>query len=185
VKILIAVVLAVLLVAGLSFLLRARRAKQGVRTPRPDVYEGLRAQILQGTRSRFNLSPTPEPMIPWGVVMDWGVTTGSATVVALSDGHASIYLSNGGGYLGGSQSHDSIRKAAQAAVTTAAEFQAQMRPTNTYPLPHRGEVIFYLLTDSGVLTASALEQEMSSHQHRLSTLGDAMQLIVTEYRKIQ
>ncbi len=117
--------------------------------------------------------------------MDWGVTKGSATVVALSDGHASIYLSNGGGYLGGSQSHDSIRKAAQAAVTMAAEFQPQMRSTNTYPLPHRGEVIFYLLTDAGIFTASAPQQEMSSHQHKLSRLGDAMQLIITEYQKIQ
>ena len=117
--------------------------------------------------------------------MDWGVNNGSATVVALSDGHASIYLSSGGGYLGGSQSHDSIRKAAQAAVTTAAEFQPEMRSTNTYPLPHHGDVMFYLLTDAGVFTASCSQQEMSSHQHKLSKLGDAMQLIITGYQKIQ
>jgi hypothetical protein len=117
--------------------------------------------------------------------MDWGVTEGSATVVALSDGHASVYLSSGGGYLGGSQSHDSIRQAARTAVTTAAEFQAQMRLTTSYPLPQRGEVIFYLLTDAGVFTASGLEQEMISHQRDLSRLGDSMQLIITEYRKIQ
>jgi hypothetical protein len=60
-----------------------------------------------------------------------------------------------------------------------------MRSTTTYPLPLRNEVTVYLLTDSGIFTASGPQQEMSSHQHLLSKLGDAMQLIVTEYRKIQ
>ncbi|HUA86813.1 MAG TPA: hypothetical protein VMB85_23310 [Bryobacteraceae bacterium] len=117
--------------------------------------------------------------------MDWGVTEGSATVVALSDGHASIYLSSGGGYLGGSQSHESIRNAARAAVAAAAEFQPQMKLTSTFPLPRQGEVIFYLLTDEGVFTASGPEQEMSGQQNKLSKLGNAMQLIITEYQKIQ
>jgi hypothetical protein len=184
-KTLIAIGLTLLLVVGLSFFFRGRPVRRGAQTPRPDVYDGLRAGILQGTRSSFNLSPTSAPVVPWGVVMDWGVTEGSATVVALSDGHASIYLSSGGGYLGGSQSHDSIRKAAQTAVTTAAEFQSLMKSTNAYPLPHRGEVIFYLLTDAGVFTASGLQQEMSSHRHKLSKLGDAMQLIITEYQRLQ
>jgi len=147
--------------------------------------DGFRAQLLQATRSSFNLSPTSTPTVPWGVVMEWGVTDGSATVIALSDGHASIYLSSGGGYLGGNQLHDTIRKAAQTAVTTAADFQPFIRPTSTYPLPHRGEVVFYILTDAGVFTASGLEQEMSSQQHQLSRLGNAMQLITTEYQKIQ
>lgn len=102
---LIAIGLAVLFVVSVSFLLRARSKKQA--QTRPDVYDGLRAQVLKGTRSSFDLAPTSAPMVPWGVVMDWGVSEGSATVVALSDGHASIYLSSGGGYLGGSQSHES------------------------------------------------------------------------------
>jgi hypothetical protein len=180
---LIAIGLAVLFVVSVSFLLRARSKKQA--QTRPDVYDGLRAQVLKGTRSSFDLAPTSAPMVPWGVVMDWGVSEGSATVVALSDGHASIYLSSGGGYLGGSQSHESIRSAAQTAVATAEEFQPQMRSTNTFPLPHRGEVIFYLLTDAGVFTASGSQQEMSSQHNKLSRLGNAMQLIITEYQKIQ
>jgi len=180
---LIAIGLAILLIVGVSFLFRARSKKRA--QARPDVYDGLRARILQGTRPSFNLAPTTAPTVPWGVVMDWGVTEGSATVVALSDGHASIYLSSGGGYLGGSQSHESIRNAARAAVAAAAEFQPQMKLTSTFPLPRQGEVIFYLLTDEGVFTASGPEQEMSGQQNKLSKLGNAMQLIITEYQKIQ
>jgi hypothetical protein len=116
--------------------------------------------------------------------MDWGVEHGSATVVALSDGSASIYLSSGGGFIGG-QGQEPIRKAAQKAVSIAADFQAEMRATKTYPLPHSGEVIFYLLTDAGSFTASGPQDEMSGHQHRLSRLADAMQQIITEYREFR
>jgi hypothetical protein len=80
--------------------------------------------------------------------MDWGIRQGTATVVALSDGSASVYLSSGSGFIGG-EGHEAIRKAAQRMVSTARETQAQMKATTTYPLPKEGEVVFYSLTDSG------------------------------------
>lgn len=116
--------------------------------------------------------------------MDWGVTKGLATTVALSDGTASIYLSSGGGYIGG-QAQDSIRKAAQTAVEIAAEFQPQMQATSTYPFPKQGEVIFYVLTDAGVFTGSVPEQELRTHHHPLWKLGDAAQAIITQYRQLE
>jgi hypothetical protein len=114
--------------------------------------------------------------------MDYGngVTEATATVVAHSDGHASILVSNGRWYLGGAQSHEPIRRDAQKAVALARECRDQMHATTAYPLPSRGEVIFYLLTDEGVVTANASQEELSGHQHPLSKLGDAMQEIITE-----
>jgi hypothetical protein len=151
--------------------------------PAKGIYLGLRNQILQGSRATFNL-PQTTPTQPWGVVMDWGVTEGLATAVALSDGTASIYLSSGGGYIGG-QAHDSIRRVAQTTVEIAAEFQPQMQATSTFPLPKQGEVIFYILTDSGVFTASVPEQELRTHRHPLWKLGDAVQAIITQYRQLK
>jgi hypothetical protein len=152
--------------------------------PSKDVYLGLRNQILQGSRVKFGLPQTSAPTQPWGVVMDWGVTKAVATAVALSDGTASIYLSSGGGYIGG-QAHDSIRRAAQTAVEIAAEFQPQMQPTSAYPLPQQGEVIFYVLTDAGAFTATVPEQELGTHRHPLWKLGDAVQNIITQYRQLK
>jgi hypothetical protein len=150
-----------------------------------DVYQGLRLQILQGSRKKFSLAPATNRNEPWGVVMDWGMARGTATVTALSDGSASIYLSSGGGSIGGGQSHESIRKAAQNAVTIAAKLQPTMRATTKYPLPSQDQLIFYVLTDTGAFTESAPVKDVSSHRHALSSLGDAMQVIVTEYRQIQ
>jgi hypothetical protein len=155
------------------------------RKANPDVYYGLRDQILHLKHEKIGLSAHKHNTDAWAVVMDWGVTRGTATVVAIADGTASIYLSSGGGSVGGGQSHDSIRQAAMRAVSIATEAQREMRPVTSYPLPGAGEVVFYVLTDAGVFSASASENELSAHRHRLSKLGDAMQEIITQYRVIQ
>jgi hypothetical protein len=116
--------------------------------------------------------------------MDWGVSEGTVTIVAFSDGSASVYLSSGGGYIGGA-SHESVRKAAQKMVTIAGDDQPQMHATTAFLLPKRAEVIFYVLTDSGIFTASASQEELSSQRHPLSKLGNAGQDVISQYRIMQ
>jgi hypothetical protein len=116
--------------------------------------------------------------------MDWGMDRGTATVIAFSDGSASVYLSSGGGFIGG-KSQEAVRKAAQEMVAAAAECLAQAHATTSYPLPQRGEVIFYLLTDEGVFAASAPVQELMSGRHGLSRLGGAAQNVITQYSNVQ
>src|ERR1700755_2161232 len=64
------------------------------------AYLGLRNLALN--RSPENMGQTSEP---WAVLMDLSVGIHTATVISYADGTASIYISNGGGYLGGSQSY--------------------------------------------------------------------------------
>ena len=77
---------------------------------------------------------------------------------------------------------DAFRTAAKQGVAVAAEMQTQMQLVTTYPLPKRGEVTFYNLTDAGVFSATAPEVELRAHTHALSKLGDALQAIITHYR---
>lgn len=117
--------------------------------------------------------------------MDWGVTRGTATLVVFFDGHASIYLSNGGGFLGGGVSHEAIRIAAKRVVEIAAECQPQAHPTSFYPLPERGSVVFYFLTDAGIFTASASAEDLSNQRSYLARLGNAAQQVIAEYWRTQ
>ena len=64
--------------------------------------------------------------------MDWGVKTGTVTAVAMSDGGASIYLSRGGGSLGG-VGQEAIRNAAKKAVNLASAVQGQMEEKKHFP----------------------------------------------------
>jgi hypothetical protein len=178
------IVVIVLAAVALRVVMRAFGKRQN-RKANPDVYYSLRDQILHMKRDKIGLPAPQHDTDAWAVVMDWGVTQGTATVVAISDGTASIYLSSGGGSIGGGQSHESIRQAAIRAVSVAAEFQPEMRPVTSYPLPRQGEVVFYVLTDAGVFSAAAPETELSAHRHRLSKLGDALQEVITQYRLTQ
>src|SRR5215210_5081403 len=68
----------------------------------PDgVYSKLRHQALATNRSEAGRS-APSPGAPvWGVIMETGYEEVTVTLFALTDGTTSLYLSNGGGVIGG------------------------------------------------------------------------------------
>jgi len=177
-----------ILIIGLALRGRAEsrdsaQSKRSNHQASKNSYLDLRKQALQGSREKFGL-PATRPDEPWGVVMDWGLDGGSTTVVALSDGSASVYLSSGGGYIGG-EGHDAVRKAALKTVQLAHGLQPLMSVTKAYPLPRSHQVIFYLLADSGIFAASASEEELQASTHPLFNLGNAVQNIITQYRIIE
>ena len=145
------------------------------------VYLSLRKTMLDGPRTKFDLPPTSKPTEPWGVLMDWGVNNGIATVVAASDGSASVYFSSGGGYIGGI-GQEPIRLAAQRAVDVARTVQLPPQPATDFPLPETGGVFFYFLTDAGVFTFQTSVSELNSPADPLRKIGDAMQEVITQYR---
>ena len=154
--------------------------KNGSSDPK-EVYAGLRQSALTSSRSKFGLAPTSNPTEPWGVVMDWGVQKATVTVLAMSDGSASVYFSTGGGYIGG-KGQEPIRIAAERAVEAAKLVQLPRSSMTAFPIPEQRGVFFYLLTDAGVFMFRTSEQELNSYEHPLRKLGDNMQNVITQYR---
>jgi hypothetical protein len=144
----------------------------------------LRNQALQAPRATFGLDPMSAPTEPWGVVMETGFPEGYYTLVALADGNASIYLSSGGGSIGGG-AHETIRKAAQAMVALAAEFQPRAATTNVFPPPKSGQTVFYILSDGGVFTESAPEEDLGEDRHAWSPLFYAGHEVIGQYHMIE
>jgi hypothetical protein len=103
------------------------------------------------------------------------------TLFALGDGTTSLYISNGGGVLGG-HAHESVRQANAAFIHTANELWHQLKPDSSYPMPELGQTVFYALTDSGVLTGGGSEQELGIGQHELSVLSHAGHGVLTQLR---
>jgi hypothetical protein len=116
------------------------------------------------------------------VLMDWHVDRGTVTVLAAADGTASLYLSSGGGLIGGGQRYTEIRDAALHAVSLATSHQSQFEMTEMTALPALGDVTFYMITADGVRVAVASEARLRAGADPLAALGGAMQRIVTEYR---
>jgi hypothetical protein len=142
----------------------------------PATYAMLRRHSLE-TRL-----PHIPPRAIQTVLMDFHVDHGTATVVACADGTASLYISSGGGFLGGSQHYPSIREAALHAVSLATTMQYHFEPTETSALPPLGDVTFYVTTGAGVRMAVASQARLRAAADPLAGLGGAMQKIVTEYR---
>ena len=148
----------------------------------PRSYGALRNLALTVTRTELELPQPESPKTPWGVLMDTAFDEGgTVTVIAFADGTASIYLSSGGGYIGG-DSDTKIRKAVQQLLATAKQYQPESKPAATQPLPAKGRTVFYFRTDSGIYTAEAAEGELANGKHRLSPLFLAVQKVITEYR---
>ena len=161
---------------------RGSTSTPAARTPRSgETYVALRHQGLHRSRAELGVPKPSEASEPWGVLMETGYEKASATVVAFSDGNASIYLSTGGGFIGGA-GREPVRQAAINMVRVAGPFVSQMTPTKTFPLPDRGRTIFYLRTDEGVLTGGATEEELGKRRHPLAPLFFAGQDVITQYR---
>jgi hypothetical protein len=57
---------------------------------RPEVYDGLREQVLQLDPGSVGIGPSPTLPRVWGLVMDIGSRTGTATLVGLADGQRAV-----------------------------------------------------------------------------------------------
>lgn len=119
------------------------------------------------------------------VLMDWVVQNGTTTVLAAADGTASIYLSSGGGFIGGGQRIPQIAEAARRAVKLASQALPLATKTTTYDQPKTGEVYFYIRALDGVYRAVAKEEKLKDGTDPLMALGGMMQAIVTGYRLSQ
>lgn len=142
----------------------------------PALYAQLRRNALE-----MHLPNMADDAVQ-SVLMDWHLDHRTVTAMAAADGNASLYLSTGGGFLGGSPRYPTIRAAALHAVALANGLLSLFEPTTTSALPSLGDVTFYVTTNAGLHVAVASQTRLRSGTDPLAGLGGAMQKIVTEYR---
>jgi hypothetical protein len=115
--------------------------------------------------------------------METGYHEGTATLIALGDGTTSLYLSTGGGVVGG-HAHQDVRQANAEFVETANRFRRHLEPTDSFPLAAKGYTIFYVLTDSGVLTGGGREEDLGLERDTLSPLFHAGHRVIAQLRSL-
>ena len=148
-----------------------------------ETYSALRRQALSIQRSDVGI-PEPPPEAPaWGILMETGYPEASATLLALGDGTTSLYLSTGGGVIGG-QAHQNVREANAEFVEAANRHYQHLEPTDSFPVPAEGQTVFYALTDSGVLSGAGREEDLGLGRNPLSSLFHAGHRLITQLRLI-
>jgi hypothetical protein len=146
-----------------------------------DVYTGLRNTALAMKPDTAGAPPSAPPSSPYAVITDVGADNGTLTLVVTYDGSASIYLSNGGGFLGVAK-NPKVREAAKDVVAAAGPALSAMQPAKDYSLPGHDGVNFFVLTAAGVLMASSSESDLHDTSRPLGHLYDAVQDVITKYR---
>jgi hypothetical protein len=159
----------------------------GSRPPENDVYRGLRNRALSVTAAELGLHPDPKAPIH-AVIMETGDRDAVATLACLGDGTVSLYLSTGGGVIGGGQ-HESVRNACREMLSISNEyahdFIAACQFVSAFPLPAEGDVFFYLLTTGAVYRAKCREDALAEQRDPFSALFKNCHTVMGELREIE
>ena len=142
----------------------------------PAIYSKLRLFALNK-----ELPAAPDGTI-LAVLMDGHVPNGTYTALAFWDGDASLYLSSGGGFIGGARQFPEIREAALMTIAVAVTSLAHFSATEVFDLPAPGDVRFFIRMKDGVKSATVAASHLQNGIHPLAVLSAAMQRIVTTYR---
>jgi hypothetical protein len=111
--------------------------------PGAEAYRALRGMALAFTPT----DPTTGGAVH-GVVVDWGFSEGVIiTTVALCDGSASLYFSNGGGVIGAGENLP-VQEAAKSFLAEAAQSLSRAVAPSDAPLA-TGDVRFHVLLAAG------------------------------------
>ncbi len=180
-----ALVIAVVAVVVVGLLLRARRASaasQAGQEKKGGISAAMRQRILSSSPEQVGIAVPTTPNGVWGLVMDMGFDRGGATLVALIDGNASLYIGDQSGVIGGF-AHERVRVAATAAVKSAEVPAVSFTPSKIEPLPSNGLVRFYALSRTGLLASGLVAADkLAAGAHPLSPLFAAANDVITQLR---
>ena len=158
----------------------------GKPTPVPEkVYLDLRASALNTKASELGLEANENTNQPYGIVMDWNIGNGTATLISFATGDASLYYSTGGGSLGG-VGVEEIHDAAIEFVNLSEKYVDKLSITSEYPMPPVGYVRFYILTPQGVYGSDDIDDDsLTKDGIDFRLLFSAAQNVISEFRKVQ
>jgi hypothetical protein len=146
-----------------------------------DIYTDLRNQVLQFKPDAIGQTDADQSTV-LAILMETGYPEAVATLIAVADGTASLYFSNGGGIIGGGE-HEPVRKMSGEFISLAQHFVSESTLTDTFPLPKKDNVRCYLVTRGGIYTFEALEDDLGYERHPCSPLFHKGHELITAIRE--
>lgn len=174
------------LLAGL-FLMAA--AGLGVAAPQPapaaptfpaDTYLALREVAFSTKAEDVDVQSGPGEEQAYGVIVEFWRDAQVATVVAFASGDSSVYLSAGGGEIGGRR-EPTVASAAKSLVVQAQTQLSDLSVMTQYPTPAPGHVAVYALTTKGLRGVEADESRIAIAKDPLNPLYAGAQGIVSAF----
>jgi hypothetical protein len=130
------------------------------RAPRADpgaLFLGLRANLADADPAELGLAPSARFPRLWAAMLEIGLDSGTASLVALTGG------------IVGAGTRPGVGHAAVAFVDVLDAHLGLLQPVEALPLPAAGTIGFHALTWTGRLSAAAGEAELVDGTHPLAT----------------
>jgi hypothetical protein len=179
------VIIVIAIAFGLLFFIkshaRSTSSVQNYENLKDNYYSDLRNMALNVTRQQLEIKESPGDYKVFGIVMDWGLDNGTATLVAFLSGDASLYFSSGGGVVGGIVK-EKVKLSALNFIRKAQDYFDMTSQTNSSPLPINNEVKFYFLTDEGRFVATEEIQNIKNHSSNWYGLFNEANKVIDEIR---
>ncbi|GEM_PF-441472 len=147
-----------------------------------NAFDGLRSMAFSVTASQLGLSLPTDSTIVYGVIMEWEMGGSTATIASYQTGDASLYLSSGGGVIGGGQ-HANVSNAAKRFVSLAQTFLYKATKIETKNLPTTDQIKFYLLTNKGMYGGQDIMNNFENKSSKWLPLFEEGNKALTELRQ--
>ena len=146
-----------------------------------NTFEELRNVALNVTPEQLGLRLSADKTVVFGILMDWDMEGTTVTTISYQTGDASMYLSTGGGVIGGG-THKNVNRAAKSFVNTAQTYLDKAVKTETTKVPEKNFVYFYLLTNKGIYKGQDEMKNFESNTSKWKSLFEAGNQVITELR---
>lgn len=153
-----------------------------------ETYLGLRRGVLDLDPAAVGIAASAQLPQVWGLLVDLGRPDGVATLLGLADGTTSLYVSAGGGIIGGG-GHPRVAARTLELLRVTQRLLPEL-PAATgaeapgVALPAAGRVTLHALTYGGVHSVEADENDLGHGRHPLSPVFHAAHDVITELRLI-
>lgn len=145
-------------------------------------YQRLRSMAFSVTPEQLGLELQDKGTTPFGIIMDLGINNNTATLVTYQSGDASLYLSSGGGVIGG-VGHENVTQAVKQLIGGAKSSISNAAKTEDFLLPNDGFVNFYFLTNEGVFVGKEKISNIEKGSSKWANLFLEANIVITELRK--
>ncbi|WP_379041763.1 hypothetical protein [Pedobacter alpinus] len=150
--------------------------------PNNNPYLELRNMALNATPEQLVIELPKDKTKIYGVVIDWGLEEGTATLVAFMRGDASLYLSSGGGIMGG-VGRENVQKAVKNFIDKSETYLRKTTKTETTPQAEKNDVKFYFLTNNGKYVGQESMTNIENNTSGWLPLFEEGNNLITEIRK--
>ncbi len=143
-------------------------------------YKDLRNQAFSVTKEQLELTDDNNF---FGLIMDWELGNATMTLITFRTGDASMYLSSGGGVIGGGQ-YENVRTAVANYLNSAKPYLNSAKYVEHSNLPASNSLNFYFLTSEGRFLATEIMDNIENESSEIYELFIEANNVITELRII-